>query len=89
MIMQLFALLDFLVVGGVLLSYFDVGRNIVAFFYLFFFIKTVVFLPNIAGWIDLIALIIFILALFGVFNFVTWIAVIWILQKAIFSLFST
>ena len=89
MLMQLFALLDFLVIGGVLLSYFDVGMNFVIFFYFFFFVKTVVFLPNFAGWVDLVALLIFILALFGVFNFVTWIAVLWVLQKAVFSLFSS
>ncbi len=49
--------------------------------------KGILFFRNIVSLFDFGIAVIFILALFQVYNVLTWIAIVWILQKAVLSLF--
>ncbi|MEK6941015.1 MAG: hypothetical protein AABW49_03895 [Nanoarchaeota archaeon] len=85
MLLKLLGAIDLMTGISVVLVKFDI--NIFATLFLVIFaIKSVIFITNPASWIDIIALIIFVLVIFGVFNIITWLAVIWVLQKGIVSL---
>lgn len=68
----------------ILLKYFPLKFAWIFVFYLG--IKSLIFIKNIVSIIDLIAVIFFILALFGIYNILTLIFAVWIIQKGFFSL---
>lgn len=51
-------------------------------------VKSIIFLKNISSVIDLIAAIHIIFAMFGNYYSLTWLFVLWLLQKGVFSLYS-
>lgn len=85
--LKLMGLMDLLTVTTLLLFKYGIIQQkflIIAVVYLI--IKGVIFFRDIASIVDVGVAVIFILALFGIYNVLTWIAVIWVLQKAVFSM---
>lgn len=85
--LKLMGLMDLLTVTTLLLFKYGIIQQkflIVAVAYLI--IKGVIFFRDIASIVDVGVAVIFILALFGIYNVLTWIAVLWVLQKAVFSM---
>lgn len=89
MILKLMGLMDILSVLILLLfKYGIISQKFVIIATIYLAIKGIIFFRNVVSLADFGVAVIFVLALFGVYNVLTWIAMIWILQKAILSLFS-
>ncbi|MBS3108553.1 hypothetical protein J4409_01650 [Candidatus Woesearchaeota archaeon] len=88
MIIYLLGLLDLLTAISLILLRFKVDF-FALFFALYLIIKSVLFIKSLASVFDLISGIVFILALYGYFGIITYIASIWLIQKAIFSFLSS
>lgn len=87
--LKLMGLMDLLSIAVLLLfRYGVVSQKVLIIAAIYLMIKGILFFKNIVSLIDFGVAIIFALALFGVYNVLTWIAIIWILQKAALSLFS-
>jgi hypothetical protein len=86
MIIYLLGILDILAGLSLFSLRFEVGYFIAALFTVYLFLKSLVFIKNWASYIDLIVVVLFIIALVGNFNFLTYIGVLWLLQKGAFSL---
>ena len=91
MIKYIFGMLDILTGIALILLYFDffsLGflKGISLFVFVLFLLKSFVFLPNIASFVDLMGGAFFILGLFGLFSPFTWVAVFWFIQKGVVSL---
>ncbi|MDP2907497.1 MAG: hypothetical protein Q8O03_06155 [Nanoarchaeota archaeon] len=87
MIIKILGLMDLLSITILLLFKYGVVSQIfliAAVIYLM--AKGVIFFRNIASLLDFGVAIIFALALFQTYNVLTWIALVWVLQKAVFSL---
>ncbi|MDP2908827.1 MAG: hypothetical protein Q8N77_03395 [Nanoarchaeota archaeon] len=85
--LKLMGLMDLLTVTTLLLFKYGIIQQkflIVAVAYLI--IKGVIFFRDIASIVDVGVAVVFILAMFGIYNVLTWIAVLWVLQKAVFSM---
>jgi len=68
----------------ILLKYFSLDFAWIFVFYLG--IKSLIFIKSIVSIIDLVAVFFFILALFGIYNILTLVFAVWIIQKGFFSL---
>jgi len=68
----------------ILLKYFSFDFAWIFIFYLG--IKSLIFIKSIVSIIDLIAVLFFILAMFGIHNIITLIFAVWIVQKGFFSM---
>lgn len=73
----------------ILFKYGFIGQTILLVFIVYLIVKGLIFFRDVTSIIDLASAIIFIFVLFGTFNILTWIALLWILQKAVFSLVSS
>jgi len=51
-------------------------------------IKSLMFLGNFASFIDIFCVVVIGAAFFGFYGTLTWIVVVWLIQKGIFSLFA-
>ena len=79
--------MDILSVASLLLfKYGIIPKTILIVAIIYLMAKGIVFFGNIVSFIDFGIAIIFLLALFQIYNVLTWIALIWILQKAVLSL---
>ncbi len=82
---KLLGILDIIsAVVMILLNYYHLGFAWI--FALYLAIKAFMFISSIVSIIDLIAVIFFVLAIFGIHNILTLIFAVWILQKGFFSL---
>jgi len=89
MILKLMGLMDIISIAVLLLfKYGLISKMFLITVVIYLAIKGIVFFRNIVSLADFGVAIIFVLALFGIYNVLTWIAIVWILQKAILSLFS-
>ena len=87
--LKLMGLMDILSIAILLLfKYGLISQKFLIVAIIYLMIKGIMFFKNIVSLADFGVAIIFILALFGIYNVLTWIAILWILQKAVFSLFS-
>jgi len=87
--LKLLGLMDILSVTSLILfKYGVVSQTFVIAAVIYLMIKGIIFFHNIVSLLDFGIAIIFVLSLFGIFNVLTWIAIVWILQKAILSLFT-
>ena len=84
--LKILGVLDILAAISLILLNFGLLPVAAALFAIYIFIKSIVFFKDISSIIDLAVFIIFILALFGTYNFLTYAAIIWLLQKGIVSL---
>lgn len=88
MILKLLGLMDLLSIASLLLfKYGLISQKFLIIAVIYLMIKGIIFFRNIVSLLDFGIAVIFILALFQVYNVLTWIAIIWILQKAVLSLF--
>ncbi len=88
MIIKLLGLMDMFSVASLLLfKYGIVSQKILVIAIIYLMIKGIIFFRNIVSLLDFGIAVIFVLALFQIYNVLTWIAIIWILQKAVLSLF--
>ncbi|MBL7100982.1 MAG: hypothetical protein ISS23_03455 [Nanoarchaeota archaeon] len=88
-LLKLLGLMDITAIAIFLLFKFELVPQIfliIALIYLT--IKAMIFFKDFASLIDFGVIVIFTLTLFGIYNILTWIAVFWILQKAVLSLFT-
>ena len=86
MILKLLGLLDLLTAISLVLVKFEVGNGFILIFPLLVLVKTVPFLTDWNSLVDLGGVILFFLAFYGVFyNFLTYLTVIWWVQKAFMS----
>ncbi len=87
MIIKFMGIMDILSVASLLLfKYGFISQKFLIIAMIYLMAKGVFFFRNIVSLIDFGVAVIFILALFGIYNILTWIAVFWILQKAVLSL---
>lgn len=90
MIIKILGLMDLILVASLIaFKYGFVGQIIPLVFIAYLIVKGLIFFRDITSIIDLASAIIFIFVLFGTFNTLTWIALIWLLQKAVFSFVSS
>lgn len=89
MVLKLLGLMDILSITALLLfKYGLISQKFLIIAMIYLIIKAVIFFKDFASLIDFGVAIVFALALFGIYNVLTWIAVLWILQKAVLSLFT-
>lgn len=88
MIAKLLGIIDFLAAFSIVLLKFGLAEKFAIFIAIVLLIKALLFITDIVSIFDIIAVVFIFLAIFGIFNVVTWIAFFWLLQKAIFSLLS-
>ena len=80
--------LDIIAALSLFLLKFSLAPWFAAIFAIYLLIKAVIFFRDFASIIDIFVVIIFVNALLGSFNILSWLAIIWLLQKGILSLFS-
>jgi len=87
MILKLLGLMDLLSIAILLLfKYGIVSQIFLIAAVIYLMAKGVMFFRNIVSLLDFAVAVIFILALFQIYNVLTWIALVWVLQKSVFSL---
>jgi len=87
MILKLLGLIDLLAAIGLVMLKYDMFQTFALVLGLLVLIKAIMFFGSFISFIDIACFLVIILASFGVFNFISWIAAIWLLQKGFFSLF--
>ena len=89
MISKIFGLIDLIAAFLLLLAGFDiVFTGLFVLFLLILLGKSLIFITSWASWIDLIAVLMMALVLIDIYSFLNILAVLWLLQKGIVSLFS-
>ena len=87
MILKLLGLIDLLAAIGLVMLKYDIFQTFALVLGLLVLIKAIMFFGSVISFADIACFLIIILAFFGVFNFISWIAAIWLFQKGFFSLF--
>jgi len=87
MIVILLGLLDILAGLSIFTLKFSWGQSLVTFLIIGLVAKSLISIKSFASIIDLIVACIFIAAILGQVNILTYIGVIWLLQKGIISFF--
>jgi hypothetical protein len=88
MVVKILGWADLMAALSILLLKFGVAPQLAFAAALYEIIKGGIFIKSITSIIDIIAGILILIAFYGYFNFLTWIAAIWLTQKGIISLFS-
>jgi len=87
MIVKILGLMDLLSIGALLLfKYAGIPQIFLIAAVIYLMAKGVFFFRNIVSLLDFGVAIIFALVLFQTYNILTWLAIVWVLQKAVFSL---
>ena len=55
---------------------------------IYLLLKSVIFISDVSSVVDLVTAVIYLLAVFGIYFFFSWIFALWLIQKGIFSLLS-
>ena len=55
---------------------------------IYLLLKSVIFISDVSSVVDLVTALIYLLAVFGIYFFFSWIFALWLIQKGIFSLLS-
>jgi hypothetical protein len=87
MIMYLFGLADLFSAVVLLSLNWGYGTQFAWFCAAYLVIKAIPFIKDPASIIDIIAAIIIVFAIFGMYGLLSYIAVLWLFQKAVFSFF--
>lgn len=73
------------IISGIILILFKYFSLDFAWIFIFYLgIKSLIFITDVISIIDLIAVFFFILAMFGIYNILTIIFAVWIIQKGFF-----
>ena len=87
MIVKLFGLLDLLAAVLFILLQWDIGIKLGIFIAIYLILKSLIFLKDPTSWIDLTAGVYLLLVVFNIHSFFSVIFILWLGQKAFFSLF--
>jgi len=85
--MYIFGLLDLISAVSIILLKFDMGIALAWFCAIYLLAKGIPFIKDPASIADIISAGIILLGIFGFFGIYSYIAIIWLLQKALFSFF--
>ena len=85
MLMYIFGLLDLLSAATLLSLNWGYGTNVAWFCVAYLVLKAIPFIKDPASIIDILAAIVIVFAIFGIYGVVSYIAVLWLFQKALFS----
>ncbi len=88
MIVKLLGLIDLLAAVFIILLRFNIGGSIALVIAIILLIKSFVFLRSFVSIIDILSGVFLLLAIYGHYYFFTWLFALWLLQKAIVSIFS-
>jgi hypothetical protein len=86
MFVKLLGLVDLLAAVGILLLNLNMFKTFALIMGLLVLFKSIIFLDLFMTSMDVLVFLFIILAYFGVFNFFTWIVLIWLIYKGIISL---
>jgi len=86
MIIKLFGILDIIAAVILIGLVFSLFKGVAVVISIYLVIKGLMFF-SVAGVIDILSGILVMVAFFGFYSFFTWIAVLWLFQKGIRSLF--
>tara|TARA_Y100000034_G_C6759867_1_gene338355 strand:+ start:378 stop:644 length:267 start_codon:yes stop_codon:yes gene_type:complete len=87
MVVKLFGVLDFIAVVMFILAQWSIWDKFAIVVAIYLIVKALIFITTFASWIDLIAGIYLLLVVFDVHSFFSVIFILWLGQKAFFSLF--
>tara|TARA_Y100000310_G_C20685589_1_gene818721 strand:+ start:3153 stop:3461 length:309 start_codon:yes stop_codon:yes gene_type:complete len=87
MIMAIFGILDLVVAGTLISLKWGVGTKIAWWGAIYLTVKAIPFIKDPASILDIFTAIMIILAIFDIYFIGTYLAIIWLVQKAIFSFF--
>lgn len=85
MLLKIFNLLDLFSAIIILLIKLDIQYSFFWVFPIYLIIKGAIYIPDPSSIIDVIAGIVIVLAMLGFSSIITWIAMLWLLQKVLFS----
>ena len=88
MVVQIFGIIDLLASISILMLKAGVGEGFTAIIGILIIIKSLLFIKDVVSIIDLIGAIFIFLALMNIFTIITWLFLIWFLQKGLMSLMS-
>lgn len=89
MVVIILGLVDLLAAASFLFLKYGFLENWAVFFMFFLIVKGLVFIKSFVSVFDVVCGVFLIMAYFGIYNVMTWICFVWLLQKGIFSLFSS
>ena len=87
MVVKLFGLLDLVAAIVFILVQWDIGISLAYVIAGYLILKALMFIGDFSSWIDLIAGVYLLFVVFDVHSFFSVIFVLWLGQKAVFSLF--
>ncbi|MBU2634187.1 MAG: hypothetical protein KJ674_02995 [Nanoarchaeota archaeon] len=82
---KLLGVVDLLAAFSLILLKFGLLKQFAIIIGLILLVKSLVFF-NIVGFIDIIAVFVMALAFMGISGIITWVFVVWLIQKGLFSL---
>jgi len=85
----IFGMVDLFAAVSLLFLKFGFFEHTALFFIILLGIKAVIFIKSFASLFDIVTVVFLVLAYFGFYYTITWICFAWLLQKGIFSLFSS
>lgn len=88
MVVKILGVLDLLAALSILLLNFGAVKTMALALGIYLTIKGIIFIKSITSWIDIASGILMVVAVYGYFNILTWVAAIWLTQKGVISLFS-
>lgn len=88
MVVQLFGVIDLLAAVSIILAKAGVASGFITIIAILILIKSLIFIKDIVSIIDIIGVIFIFLALSGHFSMVTWLFLVWFLQKGLISMLS-
>ncbi|MAG52744.1 MAG: hypothetical protein CMH62_02160 [Nanoarchaeota archaeon] len=87
MVVKLFGAMDLIAAVFFVLAQWSIRLNVAIIIAAYLIIKSVIFLGDLASFIDLIAGVYLLLVVFDVHSMLSLVFAIWLFQKAFFSLF--
>ncbi|MFH1210720.1 MAG: hypothetical protein V1645_02275 [archaeon] len=88
MVIKLLGIMDLLTALSIILLRFGAAKTMAFALGIYLIIKGIIFIKSVPSMLDIAAGIIVLIAFYGYFNILTWIAAIWLTQKGVISIFS-
>jgi len=88
MVVKLLGIFDLLAALSIILLRFGVAKTMAIALAIYLIIKGAIYIKSVPSMVDIAAGIIMVLAFYGWFSILTWVAAIWLTQKGVISLFS-
>ncbi|MFH1332156.1 MAG: hypothetical protein ABIH63_02625 [archaeon] len=88
MVVKLLGIFDLLAALSIILLRFGVAKTMAIALAIYLIVKGAIYIKSVPSMVDIAAGIIMVLAFYGWFSILTWVAAIWLTQKGVISLFS-